>query len=106
MRLLPRRQSSGTPESESDKAKRDEARATRTARWAAGIVLIVGTTVILFPLWSHVGTVFRDDPFEAREVVETVVKTDASGKTTTETTTKEADQSLVERALANGGLLL
>lgn len=72
----------------------------------AGAVLVIGAALVLAPALFHVGAVFSDDPFRPPETVVTVVKTNADGEQTTQTTTKEADQSLVQRALATGGVLL
>jgi outer membrane murein-binding lipoprotein Lpp len=75
------------------------ARATVVGVFLAGLVVVVG------PALPHLGSLF-DDPFEAqveRRVVETF---DAAGHSTGRTVTTAPAGSLMERALAAGGVLL
>jgi uncharacterized coiled-coil protein SlyX len=66
--------------------------------FALGVALIGVQTALH---WRELGA----DPFSTRSEETRVVKTDATGAVSTEVTTKPADGSLVERALASGGLL-
>lgn len=76
----------------------------RGARLAAGLVLIVGTAVVIVPAVDL--RPLRATPFESQTVVETVVTTGPEGKVARKTTTREVERSFAERGLAVGGLLL
>ena len=81
------------------------AHADRWSRAAAVLVLALGLVVVVVPALWHGGSLF-DDPYvvpqtEVRELV-----TRADGSTTTTVTAREAERSLVERALGVSGLVL
>lgn len=81
------------------------------AVWLVALtVLLGGLALVIAPLVPHGGR-FLDDPYRARTVTETVSKesrgaTGALIATERTTTRKEADESLVERAFADSGLLM
>jgi hypothetical protein len=85
-------------------AEERERDASKWARWAAAVVLILGTAFIVAPAARHLGHIW-ENPFEPSQTVKRVVKTGA-GETEVTTTTGEADRSFLERSLAAGGLLL
>lgn len=80
--------------------------ADRLAKRVALTVFLFGSLAILVPALLHVGDVFAEDPFEPRKTTKTVVTQTGTETEKTETTTAEADESLLERSLAAGGLLL
>jgi hypothetical protein len=85
--------------------QRVERRANAWARGVAAVVFILGVTVVLVPAAVHAGDVFGADPFKPRQTHVTVTHRTPSGVSIFETE-RDADQSFVERAFAEGGLLL
>jgi hypothetical protein len=87
-------------------------------------VAILSVIVIVEPARDHWGDVKNEDPFARRQVTEVVTSTKLKRKTNPpgqqtgidkrfkvasrerKATTKEADESVLERSLASGGLLL
>jgi hypothetical protein len=66
---------------------------------------VVGCLLILVPAARHWRTVF-EDPFKARVTTTRIEKSVPGGPKTVQTTTAEAKESIFDRALAAGGLLL
>jgi uncharacterized coiled-coil protein SlyX len=75
------------------------ARATVVGVFLAGLVVVVG------PALPHLGSLF-DDPFQAQVERRVVENFDAGGHSTGRTVTTAPAGSLMERALAAGGVLL
>lgn len=71
---------------------------------AAGLVLVVGTLLIVVPALAHLSDVWTN-PFGAPQTTVTEV-TRTGSQVTTKTTRSEAHRSFLEKALAPGGLLL
>jgi hypothetical protein len=69
-------------------AEERERDASKWARWAAAVVLILGTAFIVAPAARHLGHIW-ENPFEPSQTVKRVVKTGA-GETEVTTTTGEA----------------
>lgn len=72
-------------------------------RSAAAAVLVLGLVVVVLPAVSHL--TLKDDPFSPPVETRTVTKTEADGKVSKEVTQSPASQTLVERGLAQGGLV-
>jgi hypothetical protein len=86
-------------------AMAQEDAANRRARQAATVVAVVGLIVVFLPAAFHARDVFGD-PFRAGTTTKTVTTTVGNETTKTETTTSPSAQSLLDRGLATGGLLL
>ena len=87
----------------------EEARKGKADTWArvtAVLVLAVGLVVVVAPAVLDIADVFDGNAFEPRNTTTRVTKVDAQGRESTETTEEEADDSFLERSLADGGLLL
>jgi hypothetical protein len=92
-------------DSESGGTQSVERRANAWARGVAAVVFTLGVAVVLVPAAFHAGDVFGADPFKPRQTHVTVTHRTPSGVSIFETE-RDADQSFVERAFAEGGLLL
>ncbi len=79
-------------------------RADTWARLAAVCIAIIGIVLVVLPAVPHLS--LGEDPFRAKDVVETVTKIEPDDKKTVTQTRKPDDDALLERALAPGGLLL
>jgi hypothetical protein len=82
----------------------DEA-ANRRARQTAAMIFVLGMLVVVLPALWHLGAVTRD-PFTAPTSTKTVTTQVGKRTTSTVTTRSESSQSLLDRGLAAGGLLI
>jgi hypothetical protein len=87
-------------------AEMERDRANFFARVAFCVVFAAGISVVLLPAVPYVKDILSENPFTLRTTVKTVEKTSSGGETETTQTKSEANEGLIERSLAAGGLLL